>query len=248
MAKSMFTIGANWSPKKQSIIEISVHLWSILKALASVDDLFLRPVLSKENYEDVCLEISQVSKETAVKQISSAILEFSKSDILQYEKEKDPSINYSRDFGFSLVISYRVNEENVISFVPRMGSIQANGIGTLSFAKNFQKDFLWYHSVLRSIVTNDASWGAVGLRETPFNKSCKNIIAPLGWITYFSKDFKPEIPNDLQGIEYEHTDTGKYLILTREDFTTDKETYEAHKQKLLNLMEEIKRRVPGYSK
>ncbi len=56
------------------------------------------------------------------------------------------------------------------------------------------------------------------------------------------------MPDDLKGIEYEHTDKGKYLILTREDFTADKEIYEAHKQKLLKLMEEIKRSVPDYSK
>lgn len=248
MAKSMFTIGANWKPDRQSIIEISAHLWNILKALASVDLLFSEPILSKESHEDVCIKVSQASKEIAVKLIASTILEFSKSDILHYEKEENPGSNYSRDFGFSLVLSYKINEENVISFVPRMGSMQANGIGTLSFAKNFEKDFLWYQRVLRALVLNDASWGAVGLRETPFSKACRDIIAPLGWITYFSNDFAPVIPDDLEGIEYEHTDKGKYLILTREDFTTNKEKYEAHKQKLLNIMEEIKRRVPEYSK
>jgi hypothetical protein len=248
MAKSMFTIGANWKPERQSIIEISAHLWSILKALESVDLLFSKPILSKEKHEDVCIKISHVSREIAVKLIASTILEFSKSDILRYEKEENPSFNYSRDFGFSLVLSYKVNEENVISFVPRMGSTQANGIGTLSFSKNLEKDFLWYQRVLHALITNNASWGAVGLRETPFNKACKDIIAPLGWITYFSNNFRPEIPNDLEGIEYEHTEMGKYLILTREDITTNKEIYEVNKQKLLNIMEEVKRRVPEYSK
>jgi hypothetical protein len=83
---------------------------------------------------------------------------------------------------------------------------------------------------------------------SPFFEATKQFKRPLGWITYFSNDCKPEIPNDLKGIEYEFTDKGKYLILTREDFTADKETYEAHKQKLLNLMDEIKNRVPEYSK
>jgi hypothetical protein len=108
MAKSMFTIGANWKPERQSIIEISAHLWNILKALASVDLLFSEPILSKENHEDVCIKVSQASKEIAVKLIASTILEFSKSDILHYEKEETPSFNYSRDFGFSLVLSYKI--------------------------------------------------------------------------------------------------------------------------------------------
>lgn len=185
-----------------------------------------------------------LSKEEAVKIISSTILNFSKYEIAKYEKEQNPTIEYSRDFGFSFVRSYG----QAMFFYIITGCSTANGLSLLSYNSN-NSSFEYYYSILRAIVTgSNVISGAVGIRDLPFQKSCKNIIAPLGWITYFSRSFKPEIPDDLEGIEYEHTDKGKYLILTRENFTTDKEIYEAHKQKLLNLMEEIKRRVPEYSK
>jgi len=130
-----------------------------------------------------------------------------------------------------------------------MGSNQSNGIGTISFSKSETKDFDWYFTLLKGIsegfITN---YSKIGFIDTPFNQNCKSYKSPLGWITYFSNDYEIPIPDDLEGIEYEHTDKGKYLILTREDFTTDKETYEAHKQKLLDVMAEIKERVPEYGK
>ena len=94
----------------------------------------------------------------------------------------------------------------------------------------------------------DARQGGVHFLGSSFLEITKAFKKPLGWITYFSNDYEIPIPDNLEGIEYEHTDKGKYLILTREDFTTDKEAYEAHKQKLLEVMEEIKRRVPEYGK
>lgn len=238
-----FNINANWATGKKSIIEASYDLWDLLKAFSQLDESFLLPTFSKENQKDVSFRADLLSKEEAVKIISSAILNFSKYDIAKYEKEQNPTIEYSRDFGFSFVLSYG----QAMSFNIITGCSTANGLSLLSYNSN--SSFEYYYSILRAIVTgSNAIRGAVGIRDLPFQKSCKNIVAPLGWITYFSRDFKPEIPNDLEGIEYEFIDKGKYMILTREDFTTDKETYEAHKQKLLNVMEEIKRRVPKYSK
>lgn len=239
-----FNVNANWAAGKKSIIEASYDLWDLLKSFSQLGELFLLPTFSKENQKDVSFRADLLSKEEAVKIISSAILNFSKYDIAKYEKEQNPTIEYSRDFGFSFVLSYG----QTMSFNIITGCSTANGLSLLSYNIN-NSSFEYYYGILRTIVTgSNAIRGAVGIRDLPFQKTCKNIIAPLGWITYFSKSFKPEIPDDLEGIEYEHTDKGKYLILTREDFTTNKETYEAHKQKLLKLMEEIKRRVPEYSK
>lgn len=109
------------------------------------------------------------------------------------------------------------------------------------------KDFNWYFTLLKVVSEKmDANYSKIGIIETSFNQVANSFPSPLGWITYFTKDYKPGIPDDLAGIEYEFTSRGKYLILAREDFTTDKVTYEAHKQKLLSAMEEIRRRVPGY--
>jgi hypothetical protein len=247
MARQMFNIGVNWKPSKKSINDSLLEFWDVLDTLSKTDSLFLEPIFSKENQRDVQFNIRELSKEEAVSLMSLTVLNFSKYDIRKYEKEQSPTISYSRDFGFSFVLSYKKDGVE-ISFVPRLGAADACGMNILSYRGN-EMTFLWCHDVLQALVLGSkAIKGSVGVRDLPFQKACKDIIAPLGWISYFSNDFKPEIPNDLEGIEYEFTDKGKYLILTREDFTTDKEIYEAHKQKLLNIMEEIKRRVPEYSK
>ncbi|NJM24265.1 MAG: hypothetical protein HC859_00715 [Bacteroidia bacterium] len=243
----MFNIGVNWAPSKITIREASIHFLGVLKALSEIDQLFSTPVFSKDNQKDVSFLIRETSDDEAVSLISSTILNFSKYDIRKYEKEQNPTVEYSRDFGFSFVLSYKENDQE-LSFVPRIGSAEACGMNVLS-CRGIDMTFSWSYNLLRALVLgSNAIRGVVGIRDLPFQKACKNVAAPLGWITYFSNDFKPEVPNDLEGIEYEYTDKGKYLILTREDFTTDKETYEAHKEKLFSLMEEIKQRVPEYSK
>jgi hypothetical protein len=247
ITKQMFNLGVNWKAEKKSLRDASIHLLGVLKALHETSDLFSMPVFSKENQKDVGFLIDKLSDNDAVDLISTTILNFSKYDIKKYDKEHNPTVDYSRDFGFSFVLTYKKDEKE-ISFLPRIGSSEACGINKLSYRGNGMT-FSWCYNILKALVSGSyATKGSVGIRDLPFQKASKNIIAPLGWITYFSDDFTPVIPDDLEGIEYEFTDKGKYLILTRDDFPTDNEIFEGYKQKLLNLMEEIKRRVPEYSK
>lgn len=244
MTKKVFNINVNWSPQKKSIIDASNDLWSVLKALSTVDSLFSIPVFSKENQKDVSFRIDELPKEEAVNLISLTVLNFSKDDIRKYEKELDPTIEYSRDLGFSIVVAYREQ----ISFNVIIGCSNANGLTLLGYHSE-KVNFEWYYNILRALVSgSNAVRGAIGVRDLSFQRAVKNIIAPLGWITYFSKEFDPIIPDNLNGIEYEFTDKGKYLILTRENFNSDTESYEANKQKLLSLMENISKSVKNYSK
>ncbi len=73
-----------------------------------------------------------------------------------------------------------------------------------------------------------------------------NVKNPFGWITYFANDYDVKIPDDLEGVECEHTDKGKYSILTREDFSGSKEEYEAQRDKLLGLMKTVREDCPEY--
>jgi len=239
-----FNINANWDSGKKSIIAASRDLWDLLKALSEIDELFLTPIFSKEHQKTVSFCIEKLSREEAINIISLTILNFSMHDIAKYEKEKNPTLHYTRDLGFSFVLGY----SETISFNVIIGCAGPNGLSLLS-SHLTSSPFEWYYRILKAIVSGSRAIRAtVGIRDLPFQKACKNIVAPLGWITYFSKEFKPEIPDNLERIEYEYTDKGKYLILTREDFTMNKEIYEAHKETLLGIMEEIKQRVPEYSK
>ena len=251
MARSyLFGISCGWGAKKQTIKEVAEDFWNCCFQLSKVDDIFCEPVFSKENFKEVRFKVDGTSKSTVVESMAKTILKFSETDIKTYEKDINPDINYSRDFGFSWVASFKNDDgKDCFSLSVSMGSAKWNGISTLTFSREYNKEFAWYFKVLGLLIAlNDAKIGGVNLRGSEFLNAIGNVKRPLGWITYISNDYEIPIPDDLEGIEYEHTDKGKYLILTREDFTTDKETYEAHKQKLLDTMEEIKRRVPEYGK
>lgn len=245
MAKSVFNLNVTLIGEQESIVSISEKVISTFYHLSLFDPLFgnLKVVAQPKGfYKPIFLTSAH---ENNIDELARSILDYSLSDIRKNDGIENPDINYSRSYGFTFAITF----SDLITLTFRMGSDQSNGIGTISFARSIAKDFDWYLAFLKNISEGlNAIYSKVGFIETSFNQACKPYSASLGWITYFSNDFNPEIPNDLEGIEYEFTDKGKYMILTREDFTADKETYEAYKQKLLNLMEEIKRRVPEYSK
>jgi len=242
----MFKIGIVFKTGKQTISEVSNTIYCILQGLSNVDPFFKHPLLRQEKFEDVKIDLS-AGKNVVLKTLASTIIDFSKGDILKYEKESNPTDNYSRDFGFSILIQYK-DQGREISFTGKLGSNSVNGLGQLS-NNGYIISLEFGQKILRALIDScDVQTGVLKLSDLDFLKASKPFKYSLGWITFFSNDYKLQIPDDLEGIEYEHTDKGKYLILTREDFTTNKETYEAHKQKLLNLMEEIKRRVPEYSK
>ncbi|WP_075604139.1 hypothetical protein [Saccharicrinis aurantiacus] len=126
------------------------------------------------------------------------------------------------------------------NFKSKIGNIVTNPICFDSFEK--AKFFL--DTTKESFLVD---YSVIKIFDKDINKVARGYKAPLGWLTYFSNDYEIAIPDDLEGIEYEHTETGKYLILTRE-IPISAEKQEANKQKLLSLMGEIERRVPEYSK
>jgi len=101
-------------------------------------------------------------------------------------------------------------------------------------------------------IANDCfnvDYSAIKISDRPLNKVARGYKAPLGYITYFSNDYEIDIPNDLEGIEYEYTDKGKYLILTRDNLTIEDENeLTFYSDKLVNLMQTIANKVPEYKK
>ena len=250
MSKSyLFVLSCGWGSRKQSINDIAISFWNVIHSLSRIDKVFLKPVMLKDNYNPIILDLTLENKDKMIQMISNSILLFSKKDIKKYEESIDPNIYYSRDFGFSWVVTYSENNKECLSFSVKMGSSVSNGIGTLTIEKDFEKDFEWFYSVLKTLVRYTyADIGGVFLKGSNFLSMINEFKRPLGWITYFTNNFEIQIPDDLKGIEYEYTEKGKYLISTRDDFTQDKETYFAHCDKLVGIMKEIKERVPGYSK
>lgn len=129
-----------------------------------------------------------------------------------------------------------------------LGSDSGNSIGQISNQSKSNEPFEWYDAILRSFVNNlEVDFGVVRPNDMEYLDICyDNYKSSLGWITYYSNEYTINIPNDLDGVEYEHTDTGKYLILTRDDFDKSPDTYTSNKNKLISLMEQISEKEPDY--
>jgi hypothetical protein len=87
---------------EQTIHEASEVLYRIMKNLSMIDSFFLRPLLRQEKFQDVEIDLS-AEKDEVIKLIDNTIIEFSKGDILKYEKEINPTCDYSRDFFYAAV-------------------------------------------------------------------------------------------------------------------------------------------------
>jgi len=245
IAKNMFNIRVVWKSNPLPIIEASRFFYIYLKNLSKINSSFFEPILSKESHRDVPILVNKLSKDEVVKLIANSILNFSKKDIRKYEKELNPTIDYSRDFGFSFVLRYLKEEmKRLISFNVVIGCSNYGGMSSLNVNLD-DNNFTWYFNLLQALSSVSLT-GVVDIRDLSYNEMCKQYTKPLGWITYFSNEYELEIPDDLEGFEYEYTDKGKYLIATREDFTQSKEFYDKQKEKLLRTMEYLGKTVPGY--
>jgi hypothetical protein len=229
-----------------SILKVSEGIISSLRLLMNHDDLFKTiHFLHKRSTTSI-----DVADENSAIILAANILEYSLPDIKKYDAKVLPDINYSRPYGFTFGLLFKKYEKKLLALTFKLGSNSKNTIGTLSIDKNYRNDFSWYMSILDSFVlTHSVEYASVRPDDLTFlEQSLRDYKYVFGWITYFVNDIDLLIPDNLDGIEYKFTDKGKYLILTREDFTLDKSNYEVYKQKLLNIMMEIKRREPKYSK
>lgn len=250
MAKSIFGITAsNPFLPRENIALIAQRTIKLFRKLGSADPIFFSPYfIGKNDNDKYSLDITSKDSESI---LADLILRFAEGSINDYEKVSNPTIEFSRGFGFVNLYDFYHNGKHCFSVSTNFGSSSGGGASIKHFNKEKDFSFNWYNLIFKALVeeTEELS-GIVSIS----NKSFIDLVTPLqirfplGWITYFSNDYEIQIPNDLEGIEYEFTEKGKYLILTREDFTINKEAYEAHKQKLLKVMEEIKHRVPEYGK
>ena len=56
-----------------------------------------------------------------------------------------------------------------------------------------------------------------------------------------------QIPKDLVGYQYEKSDSGMYLVLTEEDITLNKETFDKNCDLMITNMERMKQEIPEYT-
>jgi hypothetical protein len=235
--------------KQQSIIEASTILNQILVSIAKLGIEFEKAQFVEHKKDPIDYCPLAFSLDDGANKIADIIIRLHGRE---YSYETDTpditplftwvsgfwlNIKYALDAGFKYHLFIQIGDSN-INYIDQDRNYDGPSMG-----------FNWHFNLLKAIVDSDCVNSAcIRLRNADLNDFSKHFMFQLGWINYFPNDYPLAIPDDLPGIEYEHTPQGKYLILTREDFTVDVEKYHAGKQKLMDLMEELARRVPGYRK
>lgn len=232
--------------KQQSINEIASDLIRVFQTLSKFDTIFNELYFITKKDENLI----NVNDKNSVKMFAYNILEYSLKDIKKFDKVEYPSVNHSRPFGYSFGLSFKENTKSVLYLNFKIGGDSNNSIGSISIPNYLVRDYTLFKEILNTFnEILEVKYSSVRLIDIDFltiaNSKYKN---HLGWITYFSNHYEINIPNDLEGIEYEHTDKGKYLILTKDNLSIDESKDETYKRKLLTTMETIANRVPEYKK
>jgi len=232
------------------IIQIAELVINFFKKMAAVDANYskLNIVSEKKSlYNSI-----NIYQSNSTEFLGNEILNQNIDDIRKMDKVENPNIHFSMDKTIiSFALESKIGEDTLatLDFCFTISKNLKSSIGSIVVNQNcfdgFEKAIFFLESAIESFSVN---YSTIKVSDRDINKAVRGYKVPLGWITYFSNDYEIPIPDDLKGIEYKHTEKGRYLILTREYIAADSEKLETYKQKLLEIMEEIKRRVPEYSK
>ncbi len=243
MAKSIFRLSSSYKGEVKSIKTISSELMDLIFHLKNTAP-FDRVLYASDADSRI---ISIQDKSVAISELSQCILSTYKGDIKRISNEENIDANFSWDEGFRVSIVLEAEGEPCFSITGQLGCKSFPEINFENFKKEYSFD--WYYLTLKTIVQlfNPKS-ASIDLNVPAFRQLVNEIEVwpPLGWVTYFSSDYL-NVPDDLEGIEYEHVEKGKYLILTKEDFTVCKEAFQEQRDRLVDLMKTLKSRVPAYS-
>ncbi|MGB3467724.1 MAG: hypothetical protein WBA74_20730 [Cyclobacteriaceae bacterium] len=250
MKRAKLVPGFTLRRKKLSVIEIAERIIYFYKKLAELDANYDQVYVVAE--KKALHQSIKINAENAQLQLSEEILHQNAEEIQKMDRVENPQVDF-------------VMNKSIVS-IGLQAKTHSDTLMTLNFSFLDSKNL---KSSIGSIVTSEKCFeslekakcfldiaresfsvdhSVIKVFDRELNKTARSYKAPLGWITYFSNDYEIPIPDDLEGIEYEYTDKGKYLILTRENIAKDEAKLEEAKQKLLKTMQEIADRVPEYKK
>ena len=253
MARNIFDLRFNLSEEKLSIKETALKLISLLELLRIEDDVFAKFKVSKPHFKSVDFDLNNGNIESNVQKLAKTLLIFEYADFSQSEKDMIPTIDFTRELGFMFLLEFKKENKQHFVITGSMGvtfNPLWNSLSIQNFPiENSDYDFNWYLKNLK----------IANLYLKPIY-SCIRIILdqymekywelkikyPLGWITYFSNESNIKMPFDA-GFEVLQEEKGQYIITTREDFTTSKESFFAMKDKLIEGMKLLKEKCPEYT-
>jgi hypothetical protein len=249
MIRATLVPGVILRREKLSINQIAEQIIRFYKKMSLFDENFDQ--LNVVSEKKALNQIINVNSDTAISLLAKEILHKNIDEIRKMDKIENPEIDFIMDksiISIGLEVKNQETSLMTLSFSFLDSDNLKSGIGGISAD---QKCFDTFEKAKFFLDTAKASFSVecsvIKISDRDINKVGRGYKAPLGWITYFSNNYEISIPDDLEGVEYEYTDSGKYLILSKEN-PTSPEMLEISKEKLINLMEEIKERVPEYGK
>jgi hypothetical protein len=227
-----------------SIMDAAIMLYFWLDTLSKFDLMFSKPYLDRKN--DFEVDLTPTKKEESIKMLAEHILRETRNNIEFYEKEKNPDYNYVyRQSGYSLFMKFKHGDKLLAKGSVYLGASWFKGFSINNITEE-NKTYDWYFQLMNFMINllNATYANIVILRSIDEYYKLK-LDYTLTYISYFSNDFEHKIPDDIESVEYVYSDKGKYLITSSEDFLKDKESFLAHKDKIMRIGRELVQRVPG---
>ncbi len=246
MKSSLFFI-AKLKNKTLTIAEISNLVIQFYRVLSKFHSSFQSVEIGTSKNK----VIITVKDDSAVELLAESILNKNKTQIKRITKKDNIDINFSweKDISFALTSRGIDNDEFLSLFFGfsnnKFTDSQITSIVAANECFNTGKNI--FHFLNAVVDVFDVNYTTLKLTDDKYVDLSSNYKLPLGLITYLSNDCEVFIPNDLNGVEYEYLEEGKYLsIVLEEEFIED--DMELYREKLLGVMDEIKRKFPEYAK
>ncbi len=233
--------------QRRSILQIAELIIMFYQNLAEKNPSynFINIISEKEALSPVI----NIQEPDSIQILAKEILHQNIDDIKKIDGVVDPGLDYRRGDkgGIHIGLETKIEDETLVSltysFYPNRTAIGPLVVNVRCF-DTFEKA-KYFLTAANSVFP--VQYSAIKISDRALNKVARRYKAPLGWVTYFSCDYEVPIPDDLNGVEYEYTDKGKYLILSREDISVDEGKLELEKGKLIELMNQLEIESPSYS-
>lgn len=234
---------------RYTIIEIACLVIKYYKKLERIDNAYSSIRILSE--KPSLYPIIKVDDSNSCKLLASEILNQNAKHIANQDKVVNPDIHFFMDkavISFSLEV--KKNDVNflTLNFSFSTSIIIGSKIGIIVANEEAFNSFKKIQLFLDSCNTSfEVEQSAMKIFDRELNKRNRNYKFHIGLLTYFSNNFRISIPDNLEGIKYQFTESGKFLSVVDEDEfkISDVDIYKA---KILKVMEEIERRLPEYLK
>jgi len=235
-------INAVWdSDTPESIHTVAEKAMSMIIEFSKIDPIFQIFSYVPKSKPQTKFNLKETSKDKCIQILAECILDDKRGDIRHHEKDYKPDVNYSRDFGFSLLFNFKIGKKNVFSYTPRLGVKGRNSHSITYFQSGFEFEYKWFQDIFQTMIYNSSPspiYGKIGLSNMDFSKAILKELK-LNWTVQIGNYFSDELNWLLDKIDTKKHQieglSGSFIYCADPDFMLNKESYDIEVEKLLSL-------------